>query len=112
MSKTKTDADYLREAKALIANPEHWCQGYVALDADGKPCSVKIGGPAVKRCAFGAVWTLCDFHSSGEEDFLDDAARQMGVDGHFPGIDLNNTRKHADVMKMFDLAIELAESGT
>ena len=103
---TKPDTEIaalLRKAKALIDTPEKWCQGVCARDRNGVGV-LTDGGLAVSRCAMGAIWAVsragrCDW-------FLHEAARQMfGADC---AADVNDTTDHPTVMRMFDLAIEMA----
>lgn len=99
----------LSEAQELIRDPKNWCQGPFALDAEG--VSVSPGSSsACCFCADGAMERVLsdqlDFSTYNKaRRVLTDAAFDMGVLGV---VFLNETTDHPTVMKMFDLAIELA----
>ena len=110
---TKPDAEtaaLLRKAKALIDTPEKWCQGFLARNILG--FDVLPGNPdAVAFCARGALLFEAAGRPVGKCDkFLAQAARKIKVcaSGSYPHVDLNNTTDHPTVMRMFDLAIEMA----
>lgn len=106
-----TTADLLRKGRDLISDPEHWCQGDYAVSRYGT--AVETNSPAVYAlCAIGALANVLD-HPSGWgvpgwcRAPLQTAAEEEGWDA--PHI-LNDRTTHADVMAMYDRAIELAEA--
>lgn len=101
-----TTADKLREAKALIEDPERWCQGALRRDKYGNAGA--IGGEVVERCADGAVAEVLGQYRTDDPVFapLNAAAVEMGFEN---SACLNESTDHPTVMKMFDRAIELAE---
>lgn len=84
----------LKAAKALISDPEHWCQN----QATGHD----------SRCAYVAMAMVSGLTSVDWISYptLRRASKQMG---HKCPIHLNDETDHPTVMKMFDLAIQLAE---
>lgn len=98
-----TAAEALRAAKAKIEDPGYWCKYYYARDADGKPTE-SFDQKACSWCALGAVLSIgADFHIF---HYLHKAAKEYGC---ISADVLNDHSTHAQVMKMYDRAIELAE---
>ena len=108
----ETTADKLRRAKALIEDPENWCQGIYARDAKGLALkSREVATDGVAFCAIGAlvratqnrdvVWV-----DGKETKKLWEAAKELF--GHAPAR-VNDNLGHAAVMHMYERAIELAE---
>jgi hypothetical protein len=97
----------LRQAKDLIGTPERWTRYSAAIDADGNTCSI-TSSLAVSWCAFGAVTKIGkeadDSYRSRAILCLDAAAGRAY--GSAPA--LNDNASHAEVMAMFDRAIEIA----
>ena len=110
MTHTETPADQLRAAKARIATPDKWTQGDYSAEVHGIQCF----------CALGAL---------GEEDeeflecpdavmFLREAlpaewlakSKYGTMENGSPIAEFNDSHTHADVMSLFDRAIELAEA--
>jgi len=112
--------DVLLKAKSLIADPAHWTQGVYARDAEG--FDVGPNSPtAVCWCSYGAIdATAPDFtaENTAAGTFLKDAALALfptsvpwRADAPFNvygPVDVNDKMTHADVMRMFDKAAELA----
>ncbi len=100
-------AQYLREAKARIADPSKWCVG-VVYDGDCKECAVT----AVYKVADNTERVPSETAERAVEA-LNHAAIQMhpscGVGDLQPAAELNDTHGHAAVMRMYDLAIENEE---
>lgn len=99
---TPTTADVLRRAKALIADPEDWCQGY----REG------WDGDRWRRCAVGALGAakadlglLC-FNAPNRA--LCDAMPKT----YYAVAEFNDASTHADVMALYDRAIAAAEEKT
>ena len=95
-----TTADKLREARDLISDPERWCQECYARDKNGAPVLYESLA-AVRWCALGA----CEKVGADVRILWRAAERMKGFDP----ADINDSTNHPTVMKMFDLAIELAE---
>lgn len=114
--------DVLKEARALISDPEHWTQGSAAIENTGAEC-LPTDPDAYAFCGLGAI-----LHVLGvsEEDDLTRAAharlcealweiepRLPGYHKHF--VDLNDDAfglfeggledNHAAVLRAFDAAI-------
>lgn len=103
-------AQNLAKAKARIQDPKHWTQREMARDAEGcyvlpfstqAACWCSIGSLVAERVApmHGSVF------DTPEVQFLNKAVKEAGGSNiaHY-----NDTKSHADVMKMFDTAIEIA----
>ncbi len=80
-------------AKALIVDPANWTQGVYKKDG-------------CKFCSKGALREQSRNDMWYADCWLNTAAYQMGFDGP---IHLNDSTDHSTVMKMFDLAISIAE---
>lgn len=113
-----TPKQILIAAQESIRNPLMWCQ-HLLVDRAGRVCAVG----AVTRAGLGdpmALRTWYSFEPDGDTPtqvairLLYRAAEQIGAPPYVPGANpaasINNTGSHADVMKMFDRAIELAEA--
>jgi hypothetical protein len=106
-------SERLREAKARIADPAHWCQGVLAQDANGEeiaPSSTK----AVKWCASGSLDGFPGWW--GAWRILEGVAHDMRIEAKLPKDDdlcdtplINDTFGHAKVMELYDRAIARAE---
>jgi hypothetical protein len=103
--------DVLREARALIADPDRWCQGYEAVDANG--VFIDSTAPqAVRWCALGALGRVANRRQlrSTEmldvDEALDEASRLYGktVDH------VNDEDGHAAVLRVYDAAIADVEA--
>lgn len=104
-----TPAEQLRAAKALIDTPEKWTKGEYATGPHGTYAS-QYSDNAVCYCAMGAI-ERADYLDGdwGAHFFLRKTAIERGAMGV---IDFNDapTTTHADIMKLFDDAIALAEA--
>lgn len=93
MISSNFEIEKLIAARALIEDPDHWCQGTHALNAAGQPCPTRSEF-AVCWCAQGACWA-CGANSRVLE--------------YVPGIYtlplFNDSRTHADVLDLFTFAI-------
>lgn len=104
-----TAAEVLRAARDMISDPKNWTRHQNARDAAGNPV-LAWSADAVCWCSYGAVEaadpkysTTCD-----PDDFLHSA-----VDEKCPGLgvaEFNDSAEHADVLAVFDRAIEIAEA--
>lgn len=98
--------DALIAARDLISDPKRWTQGVLARDSNGNNDSV-YGETACSFCASGALLRV-------SRGFFTEAIRALMVaDGQDPN-DLeaptvpifNDTHTHAEVLALFDRAIE------
>ena len=114
---TKPDTEaaaLLRKAKALIDTPEKWCQGSEAADKNGRLVRAS-SSEALGRCSLGALI------ASGVNDESDPIVMKLNIaavmlgfdatDNEYAAANLNDTTDHPTVMRMFDLAIRLANGG-
>jgi len=100
-------ADILKAAKAKIANPANWMQGFYARDINGNELIGNEPG-AVCFCAIGAIESVqgIEHHGNGwaerPVELLCEAANQQIAiynDGH----------THEEVLAVYDKAIAAAE---
>lgn len=103
MTHTETPADQLRAAKALIDTPDKWTREVMGRDISGHP--VEDVDSAVCFCIIGATVVARAPLDGPLRDSLPEWA-------HASFADFNDSPRtsHADVMALFDRAIELAES--
>ncbi|MCA1841750.1 MAG: hypothetical protein LC792_00910 [Actinobacteria bacterium] len=95
-----TPAAALRAARALIADPAHWCQHEWALNENGEPVDPE-SRLAVRWCAWSAVIRV-KFYAG--HLWLAWAASPSSPSA------VNDYDGHAAVLEMYDRAIELAEA--
>ncbi len=97
-------------ARDLIAKPENWCQGTLALNAHEEDVDPKYI-TAERFCMLGAIQRI-----TGEviirDELEEPLERAIGVEPrggpeHVPGFNDDPVTTHADVLAAFDLAIEL-----
>lgn len=99
----------LKKARALLDNPAKWCQGAFARAKNGNHIGPETKG-AVQWCAVGAVRKVAGGPSA---DSIHEALHELnasirGGDSIMVYNDGEN-RKHAQVLKVFDRAIERLE---
>ena len=98
----------LRAARALLADPARMTRGTYARNAAGKP--VEPNAPeAVCWCGLGALFKIETLWAEGIYPglpFLNAAATELF--GSHPSA-VGDERSHADNLRLFDRAIELAE---
>lgn len=102
-------AEQLRAAKALIDTPEKWTKGCNARAFDGASLDPR-DVLASCFCSFGAMVHVED-NSDNRREADHALFMAVGEIAPFPGyISFNDadTTTHADVMALFDRAIELA----
>lgn len=102
----KITKEILIAARAKIAQPECWTQGRQARTQIGIGTDAR-DARAVCWCGFGAVWFVVgyDYYNStvtNAENALNDQTPQK----HFPTWQDAKGRTHAEVLAMFDKAIE------
>ena len=113
--------DILAIARTLIARPDRWAQGAIALDRNGRALTTFDGG--CRFCAAGAVGLAA--HVLGTDDaarsrigpavdhaarLLDCAAFKLGEFESYIG--LNEHDSHANVVAMFDHALDMARTNS
>ena len=111
--------DILAIARTLIVRPERWAQGAIALDRKGRALTTFDGG--CRFCAAGAVALAA--HVLGADDaarrrigpavdragrLLDCAAFKLGEFESYIGLNEHDT--HAQVVAMFDRALDMARA--
>ena len=111
--------DILTIARTLIFRPDRWAQGAIALDWKGRALTSFDGG--CRFCAAGAVGLAA--HVLGEDDaarrrigpaidragrLLDCAAYKLGEFESYIGLNEHDT--HANVVAMFDHALDKARA--
>ena len=111
--------DILAIARTLIAHPGRWAQGAIALDRNGRALTTFDGG--CRFCAAGAVGLAAHVLSGDDAArrrigptvdhagrLLDGAAYKLGEFESYVG--LNEHDSHANVVAMFDHAIDMARA--
>ena len=111
--------DILTIARTLIARPDRWAQGAIALDRNGRALTTFDGG--CRFCAAGAVGLAAHVlspdqtarHSIGPavdraSRLLDSAAYKLGEFESYIG--LNEHDSHANVVAMFDHALGMTRA--
>ena len=111
--------DILSLARTVIARPDRWAQGAIALDRNGRALTTFDGG--CRFCAAGAVGLSAEVLSTDEAArrrigpavdragrLLDCAAYKLGDYESYIG--LNEHDSHANVVAMFDHALDMARA--
>lgn len=112
-----TVIDALAVARILLASPDRWARGAIALDRRGKALSTFERG--CRFCAAGALGLAVDvLHGNGPSaktagQVSDDASRLLDcaafkLGGYESYIRLNEHDTHAQVLAMFDHALDMA----
>lgn len=111
-----TPAEQLRAAKALIDTPERWTKGKNARGVHGGVTD-PTGKDAVCRCSNGAIVCSTQRWNSSLGRKLDAAVpkafsgyAENGFAARFVQYNDHPDTTHADIMKLFDDAIALAEA--
>lgn len=95
-----TDLEILKGMRELLAEPEHWTQGWFARDKYGMQCQ-PASKEAVCFCLTGA-----SIRVSGE--FKPPLSLRILLPEHM--FDFNDRHSHAEVIAKLDEAIALEES--
>lgn len=95
--------ELLIAARKRIERPERWTQGCEARDKDGHWTNA-CDPIATCWCGYGAIWCSADKFSS-EVNYAEVALR-AACGMHFPDWQDALERTHAEVLKVFDIAIE------
>ena len=111
--------DILAIARTLIARPERWAQGAIALDRKGRALTSFDGG--CRFCAAGAVGLSAEVLGADDATrrrigpavdragrLLDGAAFKLGQFESYIGLNEHDT--HANVVAMFDHALDMARA--
>ena len=111
--------DILAIARTLIARPDRWAQGAIALDRNGRALTTFDGG--CRFCAAGAVGLAAHVLRGDEaarraigpavdraSRLLDCAACKLGEFESYIGLNEHDT--HAQVVAMFDHALDMARA--
>ena len=103
-------SELLTKAKAVIADPRRWTQGWYAKDAEGQPVGSRKSY-AVCWCSVGALDKVAYEENTYKTFFA--ATEYLGVVADEFGCssipDLNDHSSHETVMKAWDRAIKLAK---
>lgn len=104
MNSQRSAAEVLREARAIIEDPDRWCQDHWAVDEKGKPAPTTQG---CRWCAEGAL-ILAGRDGCGAFGTWD--ALYKALPKAFTDIgSYNDSRTHRSVLRLYDRAIEIAE---
>ena len=116
-----TASDILVIARSVIARPNRWAQGAIALDCFGRALISFDGG--CRFCAAGAVGLAAHVLGADEaarrcmgatldrvSELLDCAAFKIGEYESYIGLNEHDT--HARVLAMFDHALDMAHAET
>lgn len=115
MNQTK---ELLIKSKEVIKDEDNWCTGDTYQNADGSPLSRFEIKYVDKCCAYGATGVAAismdldaDYHLGEDSvykkmgELLRSAAQSLGFS---TVVNLNDNSNHANVLKMFDIAIKNA----
>lgn len=100
----------LTRAKALISDPEKWTKHGFAKDEEGHPVS-PIAYNAKCFCTVGALYCVLGSDYGGQSlalQALEAASKDLHNLHSVPRFNDSPVTKHADVLALFDRAIELA----
>lgn len=108
-----TVVDLLKRARALIATPKAWCQQKAAASLF-RPGYIAPSSPdATSFCAMGALikegFGIDDRAWCAASDFLQNAIPAGSRDSTIPRYNDTPGRTHAEILALFDRAIEAAE---
>ncbi len=106
----KTTLEILKEARALIEDPARWTRKIYARDEQGFGVS-ETDPEAVCFCSLGAIAKVSGVPTYQLSNV---PTYQLSTPFHFLGYDpvvlINDTRGHAAVLRLFDLAIAAEEA--
>jgi hypothetical protein len=106
-------SEILRAAKALIEDPDHWVQGtYARPYREADPVNNHLMGNdprATCWCSMGALQKALDGFSI-DESWLKYEKTLNKITEPVSMLTYNDTHTHAEVMKVWDRAIALAEA--
>ena len=95
----------VEQARALIADEQHWCRHHLAQDVNGVAVS-PTSASAVKRCGLGAVIAAA-YQLTHDFDAAHDLAHKALCPCYGPATPMyvNDARGHAAVLALFDEVI-------
>lgn len=102
--------EILRKARELIADSTRWTKGAFARDEYGYPCSADDPYARV-YCAIGAIehFACAEVHTKDSmECWYAELTLQEFVGDNQSVTEFNDSHTHAEVLAVFDRAIELA----
>lgn len=108
------EKELLQQGRSKIEDPEHWCTGTLAINAEGEPVDPDARD-AYAFCAVGAIFSGYDLDPIYQRarDLLDSCAIEMGYEpdgeGPYAIVDLNDNSDHATVLAAYDCAIRKAD---
>ena len=95
----------LSDAHDLIEDPESWCQGHFATDANGKLCAPESDG-AECWCAVGAI-QRAGLRRGADLDTIKAAALLLQAHiGHTNLVIFNDSCTHEQVLEKFEQTLE------
>lgn len=102
-------SEVLKQAKELISKPEFWIKGTNAADSDCVSTAI-ASAYACRFCMNGALLRITGFDGSESIRAYDDArnalVRVIGNNDSMHRFNDKPETTHADVMRVFDAAIE------
>lgn len=102
-----TPHTHLTAARALIAAPERWTKGVSGRTADGGPSLAIDMSDATCFCSIGALWRVSHSHWKAER-ILHDTVYTTTPFGNIASFNDDPATTHADVLRVFDVAIARA----
>ena len=118
----RTATELLTEAREFIAEPERWCQGYLALDGHGKRIQPGLVTNVARCCGLGAAELAAARHGLVESwleltrsaELLELAASDLYPpsaehDELSPVAYVNDKLGHAAILRVYDAAIAASQ---
>lgn len=106
----------LKVARDIIAKENAWCQGARAKNRDGMDVAV-MSDSAITFCSLGAIYRAVgsedvniDQHRAIMDAALNDITKIRVDERNMNFVGYNERYKHADIIKVFDVAIAKAET--
>ena len=113
MSQTeKAAARLLKSPRALIEKPENWVKGTYSCHVEGRPCYCMLGAldQAVDNNQDDDLYVGSPLHQTAHNALLDALVDSYTDVGTVPDFNDAPTTTHADVLKVYDLAIANMEA--
>lgn len=100
--------EILVKARELISDPARWTQGVAAKNARGE-VTAAVDGDAVCWCSYGAIRNVVGWHDNRNNlIFRAECHLNHAADTSYISFNDRQGRTHAEVLAMFDKAIEAA----
>ena len=106
----------LKSAREIIATESAWCQGARAKNREGREVDV-MSDSATSFCSLGAIYRAVgsedvnvDKHRAIMDAALNDLTKIRVDERNINFVGYNERYKHADIIKVFDVAIAKAET--